>query len=305
MTMTNRSTIVGVFHDQASAERAIQALGAAGFTPDQMLYSGHATAQQGGFFASLKNMFTPDETTSESRSILSDLTGMGVPTSAAQYYEREQEAGHPVVAVRTQGGSQNAIEIMRQHGAYDATTRAGVHDPSATGYQGQATASSVRPTTSPTQPIATGKNTVLNEPDEERRLKLREEQLQASKQAVRTGEVEIHKEIVTEQQTINVPVMHEEVVIEYHPGSGQKVDAASLGENESIRVPVREEQVHASKQTVERGEISIGKRAVEETKQVSDTVKREEARIEREGEAPIHGMRRDDLPPNQRSQGNP
>ena len=117
---------------------------------------------------------------------------------------------------------------------------------------------------------------------------MREEQLQASKQPVQSSEVGIRKEVVSEQQTIDVPVTHEEVYIERRPGSGQPSDTP-IGEEETYRVPVREEQVNVSKQTVDRGEIAVGKRQVQETKQVSDTVRREEARIEREGDVNVQG----------------
>ena len=124
--------------------------------------------------------------------------------------------------------------------------------------------------------------------DEARRLKLREEQLQVYKQPVQTGEVGLHKEVVSEQQSITVPVTHEEVYIERRAGSGQVADTP-IGEGESIRVPVSAEQVQTRKQTVETGEVAIGKRAVQETQQVSDTVRHEEARIDRSGDANVSG----------------
>lgn len=47
------------------------------------------------------------------------------------------------------------------------------------------------------------------------------------------------------------------------------------------------------------GEVSIGKRAVQETQQVTDTVKKEEARVEQQGDAPIHGTKSDRFHPTQ------
>jgi uncharacterized protein (TIGR02271 family) len=106
------------------------------------------------------------------------------------------------------------------------------------------------------------------------------------KQPVQTGEVGIRKEVVTEQQSIDVPVTHEEVYIERRAGSGQVSDTP-IGEGGTIRVPVSAEQVNVSKQTVETGEVSVGKRTVQETRRVTDTVRHEEARIERTGDATI------------------
>jgi uncharacterized protein (TIGR02271 family) len=52
---------------------------------------------------------------------------------------------------------------------------------------------------------------------------------------------------------------------------------------------VSAEQANVTKQTVATGEVAVGKRQVQETKQVSDTVRREEARIEREGDVNVQG----------------
>jgi uncharacterized protein (TIGR02271 family) len=52
---------------------------------------------------------------------------------------------------------------------------------------------------------------------------------------------------------------------------------------------VSAEQVNVAKQTVQTGEVSVGKRAVQESQQVTDTVRHEEARIERKGDANIEG----------------
>ncbi len=50
-----------------------------------------------------------------------------------------------------------------------------------------------------------------------------------------------------------------------------------------------DEQVNVTKQTVETGEVALGKRQVQETQQVMDTVRREEARLEHEGQISIQG----------------
>ena len=55
------------------------------------------------------------------------------------------------------------------------------------------------------------------DPEERRTVELREEELHAWKEPVQVGEVRVDKEVVTEQQTIDVPVTHEEVAVEWHP----------------------------------------------------------------------------------------
>src|SRR5215475_8485344 len=105
-------------------------------------------------------------------------------------------------------------------------------------------------------------------------VQLREEELVPHKQTVQAGEVGIRKEVITEQKTLDVPVKREEVVIERRPVARHPSDRP-ITEGEDIRVPVREERVTVDKKPVVREEVRVGKRSVEETKHVSDTVRRE------------------------------
>ncbi|MGI9149823.1 MAG: YsnF/AvaK domain-containing protein [Chloroflexota bacterium] len=124
--------------------------------------------------------------------------------------------------------------------------------------------------------------------DAERTVQLREEELRARKETVETGKVRIGKEVVTEQKTLEVPVTREEVTVERHAVERRPATGAIGEGDETIRVPVHEEQVTVDKRAVVTEEIGIGKRKVQETKEVSGTVRREEARIEREGEVDLN-----------------
>jgi uncharacterized protein (TIGR02271 family) len=118
-------------------------------------------------------------------------------------------------------------------------------------------------------------------------LQLREEELQARKQQVETGRVHVGKEIVEEQQSLEVPVTREEVTIERQSVPRRPAEEPIGAGEESIRVPVREEQVSVEKRPVVKEEIKVGKQQVQETRQVSGTVRREEARIEGEGDVEV------------------
>jgi uncharacterized protein (TIGR02271 family) len=115
-------------------------------------------------------------------------------------------------------------------------------------------------------------------------LHLHEEELRANKERVQAGEVRLGKEVVEEQRTVNVPVTREEVFIERRPGDRQP-DDHNIGEDagETVRVPISEERVEVEKVPVMTEEVRVGKREVTENRQVTDTVRREEARIENEG----------------------
>ena len=140
-------------------------------------------------------------------------------------------------------------------------------------------------------PRATGgaaRATTGTRAEEGRSVQLREEELRARKETVEAGEVGLRKEVVSEQQTIDVPVTREEVTIERKPGD-RRPDDRPIGEGETLRVPVREERVEVEKTPVVTEEVSIGKRPVTETERVSGTVRKEEARVEEEGDVDLRG----------------
>src|SRR5204863_9951337 len=137
---------------------------------------------------------------------------------------------------------------------------------------------------------ATGTRDQDTATEDERKLRLREEQLRAQKQPVQTGEVRLGKEVVTEEQTLNVPTTREEVYIERHPVDQPVPADTPIGDQgETYRVPVTEERVNVEKQPVVREEIGIGKRTMQDTQQVRDTVRREEAHVESKGDVNVQG----------------
>ena len=82
----------------------------------------------------------------------------------------------------------------------------------------------------------------------------------------------------------------EEVFVERHDFAPQPTDQPiTEGDDQTIRVPVIEEQVQVMKQPVVSGEVVIGKRQVEENREVTDTVRREEPRINRQGDVNVQG----------------
>lgn len=58
--------------------------------------------------------------------LIGALTGMGIPEEEARYYQSEFEAGRIIVTVNAQGRQQEALDILRRNGAYDASTRRGM-----------------------------------------------------------------------------------------------------------------------------------------------------------------------------------
>ncbi|MDQ1910016.1 YsnF/AvaK domain-containing protein [Paenibacillus sp. GD4] len=129
-------------------------------------------------------------------------------------------------------------------------------------------------------------NREVRDEDREAAVQLRQEELDISKDRVQTGEVKLHKDVIAEQKTVHVPVSHEEVVIERRSFDAEASDEP-IGREETIRIPVSEDRVHVDKHTVVTGEVAMHKRTVQETQAVTDTVRREEARVEVEGDSTV------------------
>jgi uncharacterized protein (TIGR02271 family) len=110
---------------------------------------------------------------------------------------------------------------------------------------------------------------------------LREERVDAERYERDAGEVTVGKHVVEQQHEVDVPVTHEEVDV-----TRRRVDRAADADDqivdagETIRVPLRAEDVDVQKDTRVVEEVEISKRPVTETKKVSETVLREEIDID-------------------------
>jgi uncharacterized protein (TIGR02271 family) len=317
MSSTTRgSTVVGVFDDREDAREAIEALKDVGFSGDSISIlspdkqatrdiaedtgthagSGAATgAVAGGILGGLGGWLVgigalaipgvgPFIAAGAFASALGGaaigagvgaiagaLVGMGVPEEHAKYYEGEAKAGKTLVTVRADGRYDDAQRILRDHGAYDVESRS--RPAGTTGAATLQSGTAARPTRGASQDT----------------LQLREEDLVANKQRVETGQVQVGKDVVTEQRTLDVPVTREEVTIERHPVDRRPSDRPLDDRGQSIEVPVHEERVNLDKRAVVYEEVGVGKREVQDTQHVSGTVRREEARIENEGDVNMGG----------------
>jgi uncharacterized protein (TIGR02271 family) len=114
---------------------------------------------------------------------------------------------------------------------------------------------------------------------------LREEQLSAQRREREAGEVAVGKHVVEQEQVMDVPVTHEEVDI-----TRRRVDRPAdasdqiIDDGETIRVPLRAEEVDVRKDARVVEEVEISKRPVTETQRVSETVRREEIDVDAQGD---------------------
>lgn len=102
-----------------------------------------------------------------------------------------------------------------------------------------------------------------------------EEQLHVGTETVQTGRARLRKFVVTEQQTVTVPVTREEVRVVREPiAPGETVDA-TIGEA-AAEVVLTEERVVVSKETVPVEKIRLDTETITEQQEVTEAVRKEQ-----------------------------
>ena len=309
MAYTNtetRSTIAAYFSSQSKASIAVEELREAGFNADQVGMAGRfnagteaaasgvstgtatgtntGTTNHEGTWSKIKSFFegnepepyadekrrgsidsheiTPeggfgssyDEAEYDSTDVHGSLSGLSVPEEHSRYFGHRLGRGEDgaVVTVQPNGREQEAQEILARNG----------------GDLGEGAAEySYDETDAPATTNA-------------QRIQLLGEVLRVHKERIGAGEVRLRKEVITEQQTIQVPVSHEELIVERITGDSLTPVTGAIGADSEIRIPLSQEVASVDKQTVVREQVAIGKRTIEGVQDVSSDVQHEELRIE-------------------------
>ncbi len=120
------------------------------------------------------------------------------------------------------------------------------------------------------------------------RVQRYEEELVAEKTPRKVGEVRISKDVVEEEQELEVPVRREAVRVRRRVVDRPAADTSEAFQREgAIEVPVREEDVEITKGVRVAEELEIEKRAVQDTEQVTDTVRKERIDVQQEGDVNV------------------
>lgn len=119
---------------------------------------------------------------------------------------------------------------------------------------------------------------------EELRMQLAEEELVAQKRERDAGEVRVRKEVVTEHRQIEVPVTKEEIKVERAPATGSQDPGRAAFKEDTISMPLKEEEVEIHKRPVVREEVRVSKDRRQVEQRADADVRREEAHVEREGD---------------------
>lgn len=116
MSVMPSSTVIGVFRNRSAAELALKELLDAGFTREQMRCL--VAEDVGGFFADLKSLFTGVDP--ETHDLVSNLTALGLSDEEALYFSDEYAQGSTILAIKTLGDEEMALNILYQYGAHNA-----------------------------------------------------------------------------------------------------------------------------------------------------------------------------------------
>lgn len=257
------STAAGLFRSEPQAERAIDALTAAGFSKKDI---GVAIASDGkadtrsGVTQKIRSLFSSDERQEyDSGNDLDVLEHMGLRDADANFYRNSLYRGGILVTVNAGARSREADSILHNLGAEDISKGAATQasDGAVRGDQGT------------------------------QHIQLLGEMLRVYKDRVHRGSVTLKKNVVTEHQQVEVPVTREEVVIERHPVNAQQARTGSFEPGKEVTVNLEEDRVRVEKQPVVREEVNVGKRQVQQTQRVGGDVKHEELKIDRQGDVNV------------------
>jgi len=153
-------------------------------------------------------------------------------------------------------------------GTYDDTRTAPTPRSGATGGSGTSSSTEGYDTSGPTTDDAMTRS---------------EEQLRVGTDTVPAGRARLRKHVVTENQTVTVPVSHEEVTLDREPITDANVGQATSGPDlseEEHEVQLTEERVVVDKETVPVERVRLGTETVTEDQRVSEDVRREEIDVD-------------------------
>jgi len=251
---SKQDTVCGVFIDQSQAQRAIQMLQSAGFNAQiaggKNSYSGFSN-DEAGLYESRANEGNTVVTVSNAGSRGEEATNIMLEAGAENIDMRSDQASKQG---RNANYYQNLNESQRQYGTIDSRT-------------------------------GRGRNA------DQMRVELREEELVANKTAQQAGEVQLRKTVREEEREIPVNLRHEEVNIERH-AVNRPLREGEIGDlqDETISVPVYEEQAQLQKQGRVAEEVVINKDVVEDQQTLRGTVRKEDIDIDQAGNITRQGQ---------------
>ena len=120
------------------------------------------------------------------------------------------------------------------------------------------------------------------------RVPIVEEQLKAGVRETEAGRARVVKDVREEQQSIDVPVEHEEAYVTERAVNRPATEADLNMRDRDIEIPLKEQEVVTQKQAMVTGEVDVRKEMKRDTERVTDTVRRENVRVEDPNNPRVH-----------------
>lgn len=115
------------------------------------------------------------------------------------------------------------------------------------------------------------------------KVPISEEQVKVGKREVEQGAAHIRKEVHTERVNTPVDLKREELVIERVDAGGGNVPDDAFSEGE-IRIPLKREEAVIQKEAKVVGEVRVSKKEQTERQNISETVRKEEVKVDQKGD---------------------
>jgi len=323
METQQNNTVVGVFSDHQSAQRAVSTLKQMGFQESEIGVASPRTNQTEGVDSADGDTYAGEGA----------LTGAAAGVGIGALWGLGILAGVlPAIGPAIAGGTlaillSNAAAGAAAIGLTGALIGLGISEDDAKYYESELTAgrtivtvhagtrrtevmqvirdhggydTASRSTASAVGSTATAVRSSVNRTDVDstrtgaagNAVQAREEKLRVQKTPVQTGEAVVRKEVHTDHKIIDVPVTREELVIERRRPDGRQVSSGSVSEGQEIRIPISEEQVSVQKETVVVEEVLVGKRQVKDHEHIDETLRKEEIKVETRGDVTVNDKRK-------------
>ncbi|RKH00433.1 DUF2382 domain-containing protein [Corallococcus sp. CA053C] len=109
------------------------------------------------------------------------------------------------------------------------------------------------------------------------------EEMDVIKRDQQAGEVRVKKDVVVEEEAVDVPLRRERVRVERRDVTPGRPAMNASFQEETISVPLRAEQAEVTKRAVVDEEVVIHKDAIEEEQRISEPLRHEEVDVRTEG----------------------
>jgi uncharacterized protein (TIGR02271 family) len=303
MAVDNRTVVMGVFRDHTLAEQAIQQLRQTDWGSEQVSVLSH---NSGGFLDRVRNAFT--ERSEGEGQQADDLAQLDLPEEQRKYYQHELDNGATIVIARPVGHQLETRDILNRYGAYGVFTpfqlgqeqtvqlRQEVPEVQKTVVQVGEVRIHKRVITEQrtfTVPVTREEVTIERVPGSSR-VQQGTQGATSVEGQTGMGDGFVQPGMVGQRTTNSEDTTDRAAIADDTSASNvasrsiasEAADEVLQGEG-TLRILVHEEQVFINKQTVVTEEILVHKALLQETRQLVEPIRHEEAQVEQVGNVPI------------------